>query len=118
MGEARGQALTQLRRGALEHCVLALLESGERYGYDLVSELSASGLVAGEGTIYPLLSRLRRAELVATSLRDSPDGPPRRYYSLTPAGTAAVADFRRSWADFRDAVDAILHTTTAERRGS
>ena len=117
MGEDQGQAMTQLRRGALEHCVLALLESGERYGYDLVSELSAAGLVASEGTIYPLLARLRRAELGATSLRDSPDGPQRRYYALTPAGTAALAEFQQSGSGFRDAVDAIL-TTTSERHGS
>lgn len=115
MAEVRGQALTQLRRGALEHCVLALLESGERYGYDLVSELSTSGLVAGEGTIYPLLSRLRRAQLVATSMRDSPDGPQRRYYSLTPSGASTLADFRTSWIGFRDAVDAILQPTSSAR---
>ncbi|MCD6639436.1 MAG: PadR family transcriptional regulator [Nocardioides sp.] len=103
-------ALTQLRRGVLEHCVLALLESGERYGYDLVGELSAAGLVASEGTIYPLLSRLRKGGLVATTWRDSPDGPQRRYYSATPEGSAALADFRASWQAFRSSVDTILAT--------
>lgn len=100
--------MTQLRRGALEHCVLALLESGERYGYDLVGQLSEAGLVASEGTVYPLLSRLRREELVTTNWRDSPDGPPRRYYSLTPTGQAALAQFRVAWRGFCTAVDAIL----------
>ncbi|MGL5912110.1 MAG: PadR family transcriptional regulator, partial [Phycicoccus sp.] len=56
-------SLAQLRRGVLEHCVLALLEGRERYGYDLVSDLSEAGLVASEGTVYPLLSRLRREAL-------------------------------------------------------
>ena len=65
-------AVTQLRRGAVEHCVLALLEDDERYGYDLVQQLTAAGLVASEGTVYPLLSRLRKDELVATVWRDSP----------------------------------------------
>lgn len=118
MGEAGGAAMTQLRRGALEHCVLALLESGERYGYDLVGELSTAGLVASEGTIYPLLSRLRAGGLVATTWRNSPDGPQRRYYSLTRAGADALAEFRRSWIGFRDSVDAVLHATPTERRGS
>ena len=62
----------------LEHCVLALLEHEERYGYDLVTELSEAGLVASEGTIYPLLSRLRKDALVQTSWRESPAGPPRQ----------------------------------------
>ena len=59
---ALDSAVTQLRRGVLEHCVLALLGDEERYGYDLVTELSDAGLVASEGTIYPLLSRLRKEE--------------------------------------------------------
>ena len=87
-------AVTQLRRGAVEHCVLALLEDDERYGYDLVQQLTAAGLVASEGTVYPLLSRLRKDELVATVWRDSPTGPPRRYYALTRLGQRALDDFR------------------------
>lgn len=105
---AGDQAVTQLRRGVLEHCVLALLQDEERYGYDLVTELSEAGLLASEGTIYPLLSRLRKEELVRTSWRESPSGPPRRYYSLTPAGRAALGDFGRSWTDFKNSVDQIL----------
>lgn len=105
---AATQAVTQLRRGVLEHCVLALLGDEERYGYDLVTELSEAGLLASEGTIYPLLSRLRKEELVRTSWRESPSGPPRRYYSLTGEGRAALDDFSRSWTDFKHSVDQIL----------
>ncbi|QFG68313.1 PadR family transcriptional regulator [Ornithinimicrobium pratense] len=105
---ASTQALTQLRRGVLEHCVLALLRDEERYGYDLVTELSQTGLLASEGTIYPLLSRLRKEELVRTSWQESPSGPPRRYYALTDQGRAALAEFTRSWTDFRSSVDQIL----------
>ncbi|WP_131104316.1 PadR family transcriptional regulator [Ornithinimicrobium sufpigmenti] len=105
---ASAQAVTQLRRGVLEHCVLALLRDEERYGYDLVTELSEAGLLASEGTIYPLLSRLRKEELVRTSWRESPSGPPRRYYALTDQGRAALSDFTRSWTDFRASVDQIL----------
>lgn len=102
------QALAQLRRGVLEHCVLALLDDEERYGYDLVTELGEAGLLASEGTIYPLLSRLRKEELVRTSWQESRTGPPRRYYALTERGRAALADFGRSWTDFRNSVDQIL----------
>lgn len=105
---AADQAVTQLRRGVLEHCVLALLQDEERYGYDLVTELSAAGLLASEGTIYPLLSRLRKEELVQTSWQESPSGPPRRYYALTPRGRTALRDFTRSWTDFTASVDQIL----------
>lgn len=103
-------ALAQLRRGALEHCVLALLEAGERYGYDLVSELSSAGLVASEGTIYPLLSRLRKDDLVATTWRESATGPPRRYYALTAAGADALSAFRTAWQQFSSSVNHILGT--------
>ncbi len=110
---AADAALTQLRRGVLEHCVLALLADGERYGYDLVAELSAAGLVASEGTIYPLLSRLRKDDLVATTWRESESGPPRRYYSLTPAGTEALSGFRKAWGTFSRSVDRILGKGTS-----
>lgn len=100
--------LAQLRRGVLEYCVLALLGDQERYGYDLVTELSEAGLVASEGTIYPLLSRLRKDELVATSWQESPSGPPRRYYRITARGQAALELFRTSWTDFKAAVDDVL----------
>ena len=103
-----GKALTQLRRGALEHCVLALLDGDERYGYDLVGELAEAGLVASEGTVYPLLSRLRKNDLVTTTWRESESGPPRRYYSLTPAGRQALAEFRPACREFRAAVDRLV----------
>ncbi len=101
--------LSQLRRGTVEYCVLALLRDDERYGFDIVRVLSqADGLVVSEGTIYPLLSRLRRENLVATTWRESDAGPPRRYYRLTHAGRAALDDFTVEWVRFRDTVDALL----------
>jgi PadR family transcriptional regulator PadR len=107
--------VSQLRRGTVEYCVLALLRGGARYGFELVRELSAvDGLVTSEGTIYPLLTRLRKDELVTTFWRESESGPPRRYYRLTDAGRAALADFSTEWTRFRDSVDAIL---TREEEG-
>jgi PadR family transcriptional regulator, regulatory protein PadR len=102
---------TALRRGTLEFCVLALLADGERYGVELARQLGAEmALATSEGTLYPLLSRLRRAGWVATTWRESPAGPPRRYYALTPDGRAALAHFKYEWVAFRSAVDRIVGT--------
>lgn len=101
--------ISQLRRGTVEYCVLALLRDGERYGFELVRELAGiDGLVTSEGTIYPLLTRLRKDELVTTFWRESESGPPRRYYRLTDAGRKTLADFTKEWSRFRDSVDAVL----------
>ena len=112
-GVAR-DSLSQLRRGTVEYCVLALLRDGERYGFELVRQLSDSaGLVTSEGTIYPLLTRLRKEHLVTTTWRESDSGPPRRYYRLTESGHTALARFVTEWTRFRDSVDAVL----GERKG-
>jgi PadR family transcriptional regulator PadR len=102
--------LSQLRRGALEYCVLALLAEEERYGFDLVRSLGAiDGMVTGEGTLYPLLSRLQKDGRVATAWRDSDSGgPPRKYYGITAKGRRALDDFTAEWGRFRDTVDHIL----------
>jgi PadR family transcriptional regulator PadR len=101
--------MTQMRHGALQYCVLALLRPGPRYGLELVKVLSeTTTLTASEGTVYPLLSRLRLLGHVRTELRDSPQGAARRYYALTEAGARALDDFEIAWAGFRDAVDGIL----------
>jgi PadR family transcriptional regulator PadR len=106
---AKDTAISQLRRGVLEFCVLALLRGGERYSYELVRALGdADGLVTTEGTLYPLLGRLRREGVVATSWRESPSGPPRRYYRLTQDGETALGGFLIEWKRFRDSVDALL----------
>ena len=112
--------MTELRRGTIAFCVLALLDERERYAVELVGALTDSqALAAGAGTIYPLLSRLREDELVVTTWKESPGGgarpctvpgggPPRRYYRLTPAGRRSLEAFRGEWAQFRDAVDLLL----------
>ena len=103
--------ISQLRRGVLEFCVLALLRDEERYGFEIVRALSeANGLVTTEGTLYPLLGRLRKEGVVETTWRESPSGPPRRYYRLTAAGQALLAAFTAEWVRFRNSVDALLET--------
>jgi PadR family transcriptional regulator PadR len=87
---------------------MAALRDGERYGYELVSSLGE--ILSSEGTIYPLLSRLRKDGWVKTSWQESASGPPRRYYSLTNSGRAALELFKGEWVRFRDAVDQNLDT--------
>lgn len=80
----------QVRKGLLEMCILNALADGERYGYELVKALTRiQGLGTTEGTLYPLLSRLRVQGLVTTRLVESAEGPARKYYALTPAGREA-----------------------------
>ncbi len=97
----------QLRKGALDLCVLAVLSRGESYGYEIASTLvEAVGM--GEGTIYPLMRRLQKDGLVATRIAESSNGPPRKYYRLTDSGRALFAAHRRDWRAFSDAVDRLL----------
>jgi PadR family transcriptional regulator PadR len=100
--------LATLRRGTIEFCVLALVRDEPRYALDLARDLADAELLTSEGTLYPLLSRLRRDGLVATSWVESPSGPPRRYYRTTAAGSRALAGFSGHWAAFRDAVDRVI----------
>jgi PadR family transcriptional regulator PadR len=107
-GEA-GNLVAQMRRGVLPYCVLAMVAGKERYGFELVQSLAGiEGMVTGEGTIYPLLARLRRQGLVETTWRESATGPPRRYYRIAPAGREALAEFTGSWRRLRDSVDDLL----------
>jgi PadR family transcriptional regulator PadR len=101
--------ITQLRRGVLEFCVLSLLRGEPRYGFDLVRQLGeVEAMVTSEGTIYPLLSRLRRDGWVTTSWQESESGPPRRYYALSEDGRRALSTFTGEWRRFRDSVDHLL----------
>jgi PadR family transcriptional regulator PadR len=104
-----GRALTELRRGTVEYCVLALLRRREMYGFELVKTLEETGgLVTSLGTIYPLLARLRGEGLITTTERRSESGPPRRYYGLTPQGRGVLAEFIGEWGRFRDSVDRLF----------
>lgn len=106
--ERERSPLAQMRRGVVEHCVLALLGRGEWYAVELVQELNEHGLIISEGTVYPLLSRLRKHGLVRTTWRESESGPPRRYYRLDEQGAAAVARFTEDWASLSKSVERII----------
>jgi PadR family transcriptional regulator PadR len=114
-------ALTELRRGILGPCVLALLELRPRFGLELVRELADAGsLLTSDGTVYPLLNRLRDAGLVTSEWRDEEGQRARRYYSITDAGQQSLTAFRAEWAQFSVAVSGVLNNQrnaqTAERR--
>lgn len=88
----------QVRKGLLELCVLNALTGGKQYGYDIVKQLrTLDGLVIGEGTIYPILSRFRTQGLVEATIEESPDGPARKYYHLTPHGRKTLAQMNEVW---------------------
>ena len=101
--------VTQLRRGVLELAILALLDRERSFGGAIVDALAAQpGLAASAGTVYPLLTRLRTAGLLTTEWEESPSGPPRKYYSLTPQGHREFAALTASWRSLASAVDALL----------
>jgi PadR family transcriptional regulator, regulatory protein PadR len=106
---------SQLLRGVLDLCLLAVMDEGPAYGYDMTKRLRARGLsIVGEGSIYPLLGRLESAGLVTTHREASDGGPPRKYYSPSPRGQRALATGAEEWRSVRDAIDAILATVETE----
>lgn len=100
---------TQLRKGLLELCIVNLLAKGELYGYDLVKRLAQiPGLVVTEGTVYPLLSRLKKSGLVVTRLEESTSGPARKYYALAPQGREILTMMNAYWDDLSLGIDGLL----------
>jgi PadR family transcriptional regulator, regulatory protein PadR len=108
---------SQMLRGVLDICLLAVMSEGPAYGYEMTKRLRARGLsTVGEGSIYPLLGRLERDGLVETRRAASNGGPPRKYYSLSPAGEYALEAGKREWQMARDAVDGALDLVPSEVR--
>ena len=97
----------QLKKGVLEMCVFKLLEKRDWYGYELISEISKS-IVISEGTIYPLLRRVKNDGYVTTYLKESQSGPPRKYYKLTDEGKNVSKQLTTEWVDFAGKVNKFL----------
>lgn len=95
----------QMRKGVLELCILALLEHKDAYASDIIEHLKTAEMIVVEGTLYPLLTRLKNAELLAYRWEESTSGPPRKYYSLTPAGKKALTELQTSWDTLVEAVN-------------
>ncbi len=101
--------VTQVRKGLLELCIVAVLAEGEMYAYDLVKRLAnIKALVITEGTIYPLLSRLRSAGLITSRLEESSNGPARKYYVLTNEGRKTVSAMRTYWCGLAGDIGTLL----------
>ena len=106
---------SQLLRGVLDLCLLAVMGEGAAYGYEMTKRLRARGLsIVGEGSIYPLLGRLERDGLVETRRQASNGGPPRKYYSLSLEGKRALETGIDEWKAARDAIDGALDLATVE----
>ena len=100
---------SQMLKGTLEGCILAILSQKETYGYEISSQLAAYGFgTIPEGTIYPLLLRLEKNQLVAAAYRPSELGPKRKYYSLTPAGEEELQRFIQNYTELSHAVSRLL----------
>lgn len=100
---------SQLLKGILEGCILALLYSGEDYGYMIVERLNKQGFTTiNEATVYPILTRLEKKKILAVEIKPSKLGPPRKYYSLTKQGELELENFVQSWSEMNFAVKNIL----------
>jgi PadR family transcriptional regulator, regulatory protein PadR len=98
---------SQMRRGILEFCILSVIRRGEAYPSDIVEEMRDSKLLVLEGTLYPLLTRLKNAGMLTYRWVESSGGPPRKYFSLTEKGVAFYKELEDTWNELASAVNAL-----------
>ncbi|WP_159886710.1 PadR family transcriptional regulator [Paenibacillus puerhi] len=102
---------TQMLKGVLEGCLLAVIARGETYGYEMIEKLGQYGFhMVSEGSIYPVLLRMQKEGLVTTVMKASSTGPKRKYYSITQAGLEDLADFQTRWRELSQAVNVLFET--------
>jgi PadR family transcriptional regulator, regulatory protein PadR len=104
----RAGAQAQLRKGVLELCVLSILSQGDAYPTGIIEKLRDTKLVVVEGTLYPLLTRLKNTGFLTYRWEESTSGPPRKYYRLTESGEAFLRELQVSWKDLVEAVNKTL----------
>lgn len=102
---------TQMRKGILEYCILQIISRGEVYASDLLRELTDAKIMVVEGTLYPLLTRLRKAGLVEYKWVESSSGPPRKYYTLTEEGSSFLDNLDKTWGDLVKSTRLITNRT-------
>ena len=103
-------AKSQMRKGMLEYCILLLLSHEASYANDIIARLKEAELIVVEGTLYPLLTRLKREGLLSYEWRESTQGPPRKYYALTPDGQFFLNEMDNAWNELQHTVS-VLKTT-------
>ena len=105
---------SQMRKGILEFCILSIIRRGEAYPSDIVEEMRTTGLHILEGTLYPLLTRLKNAEMLTYRWVESNSGPPRKYFSLTPKGEAFYKELEQTWQELANGVNALANKNSNE----
>lgn len=98
----------QMRKGVLEFCILSLLSNKEAYTSDIIQTLKESKLLVVEGTLYPLLTRLKNDGLLEYRWEESSSGPPRKYYKTTPMGDDFLTELKNTWAELQNAVEKTI----------
>ncbi|MDA9595818.1 PadR family transcriptional regulator [Flavobacteriaceae bacterium] len=101
---------TQIRKGLIEFCVLQIISRGKVYTTDIIEELHKSKIIVVEGTLYPLLNRLKSSNYVEYLWQETSQGPPRKYYTLTKEGSDHLKDLNVSWVELDKAVNKIIKT--------
>jgi PadR family transcriptional regulator, regulatory protein PadR len=101
-------AKAQMRKGLLEYAILTVISKGETYANDIIEALKLSKLIVVEGTLYPLLTRLKNSGLLSYSWVESTSGPPRKYYKLTPEGEAFLGQMHLAWADLVESINTTI----------
>lgn len=104
----------QMRKGILEYCILTILSRKEAYPSEIIVELKEAKLIVVEGTLYPLLTRLKNAELLRYNWVESSSGPPRKYYALTEEGITFLNELKQTWTELHEAVQQISNSETNE----
>lgn len=97
----------QMRKGVLEYCILLVLKGKQLYASDIIQNLKEAKMIVVEGTLYPLLTRLKNDGLLSYRWEESTQGPPRKYYELTAAGQGFLNELEGSWSELVDAVEKI-----------
>lgn len=95
----------QMRKGVLEYCILSILNNGEAYPSEIIDQLKSAKLIVVEGTLYPLLTRLKNAEFLSYRWEESNSGPPRKYFQLTPQGEDFLKELSSTWGELVKAVE-------------
>ncbi len=98
----------QMRKGILEFCILSILEKKEAYPSEILETLKEAKLIVVEGTLYPLLTRLKNLELLAYRWEESNSGPPRKYFTLTDEGKKFLEGLKKTWSELNSAVTTII----------
>lgn len=101
-------AKLQMKKGVLEYCILSIISRGEVYASDILDELKTSELIVVEGTLYPLLTRLKNDELLSYQWIESKSGPPRKYFQLTELGKSYLNELQKTWSDLTQSVHNVV----------